>query len=169
MASVTENYQNMDLGHIHFKWLVDEYHKHLRSRNWYILAIFVAFIMMLFSFFTSNFLFAVIIIIAALIFIIHDGRSPEKVTIQLTDEGVVIGRKFYDYDELKNFAVVYKPRQELKNLYFEFKNVFKQRLSIPLENKDPLPIREYLLKYLPEDLDRTDAPLSEQLAGLFKL
>ena len=44
-----------------------------------------------------------------------------------------IKETFYDYDDLKNFAIVYKPRLAAKNLYFEFKNVVRQRLSIPLD------------------------------------
>src|SRR3989339_159307 len=52
---------------------------------------------------------------------------------------------------------------------FEFKNVLRPRLSISLENMDPLTIRESLLKYLPEDLERTNRPLSEELASLFRL
>ena len=91
------------------------------------------------------------------------------VKISLTDEGVIVGKKFYDYDEIKDFSVVYKPRQEVKNLYFEFKSFLRPRLSIPLENKNPLLIRKNLLKYLPEDLDRTDQPLSEGLGKLFKI
>jgi len=160
---------NLDYGEGMFRWKVDEFEKHVRSKTWYISAISIALIMMLFSFMTANFLFAVIVVISSLVIILHEGRIPDKVTIVITKEGVLIGKRFYDYDDLKNFAIVYKPRMGTKNLYFEFKNMVRQRLSIPLENMDPLPIRENLLKYLPENLDRIDQPLSEQLARIFKL
>jgi len=91
------------------------------------------------------------------------------VKISLTEEGIIVGRKFYDYDEFKNFSIVYKPKQETKSLYFEFNNSLRPRLSIPLKKMNPLLIRKNLLKYLPEDLDRTDRPLSEELGKLFKL
>jgi hypothetical protein len=110
-----------------------------------------------------------IIIVISIIIILNDGQKPMTVNFSITDEGVMIGKKFYDYDELKNFSVIYKPRRDIKNLYFEFKNPIKQRLSIPLMDQDPLKIRKYLLKYLEEDLERTDPPLSENLARLFKL
>ena len=70
---------------------------------------------------------------------------------------------------IKNFSIIYKPKDEIKNLYFEYKNPIHPRLSIPLLDKNPLQIREYLLKYLAEDLDRTDQPVSEALGRLFKL
>ena len=68
-----------------------------------------------------------------------------------------------------NFSVVYKPKQEIKNLYFEFQNSIKPRLSIPLNNINPINIREYLLKYLKEDLTRKNIPVSEELAKLFRI
>ena len=150
-------------------WEVPEYDTHNRSKSWYVKASVIALALILYSFLTANFLFAVIIIIVSLVIVLNDGKEPEKVIFSIVDEGIVIGKRFYDFDDIKNFAIVYKPNQGVKNLYFEFKNVLTHRLSIPLENINPLPIRENLLKYLPEDLDRTDQPLSEGLAKLFKL
>lgn len=150
-------------------WQVPEYEKHKKGKGWYIFYSIIAFLLILYSFLSGNFLFAVIIIIAAIVIVLRDGQEPDSVRISLTAEGVIVGRKFYDYDEFKDFSIVYKPKLEVKNLYFEFNNAFRPRLSIPLEKMNPLLIRKNLLKYLPEDLDRTDRPLSEELAKLFKL
>jgi hypothetical protein len=159
----------METGNELISWNVPEYHKHERTKLWYILAITASLLFMVFSFFTGNFLFAVIIIIAALVIILHDSREPERIPIRLTDAGIMVGNKFYDYDELKNFAIVFKPHLTVKNLYFEFKSAIRPRLSIPLEKENPLEVRKILLKYLAEDLERTDQPLSEALTKIFKL
>ena len=150
-------------------WHVPEYINYERSRNWYIVAGAVAFGLLLFSFFTQDFLFAVIIIIAVLLYVLNHGHEPMMINVDLTDEGVVVGRKFYDYDEIKNFSVIYKPKQDIRNIYFEFKNGLKHRLSVPMDGMDPIVIRDFLLRYLHEDLERTDMPLSESLARLLKL
>lgn len=160
----TEKYEEETIS-----WQIDEYEKHLRTKRWYITAICMALFFLIFSFFTGNFLFAVIIIIVSLVTILHDGQNPKRITIALAEEGVIVGQKMHDYDEIKNFSVIYKPSQKIKRLYFEFKNIITPRLSIPLEDMNPLPIREFLLKYLPEDLERTDEPLSEGLARILKL
>lgn len=164
-----EKTHKQDRGEEIISWTAPEFEKHERTKGWYIAAVTIAALMLLFAFFTVNFLFAVIIIVVALIIILHEGREPERVKIAITDEGVIIGKRFFDYDDLKDFSIVYKPRIGVKHLYFEFKNIVKPRLSIPLGNMNPLPIRENLLKYLEEDLERTDQPLSEVLAKLFKL
>ena len=150
-------------------WPVPEYDKHEKGGGWYIFYSLIAFLLILYSFLSGNFLFAVIIIIAAIVIVLRDGQEPDFVKISLTEEGVIVGKKFYDYDEFKNFSIVYKPKLEIKNLYFEFSNSLKPRLSIPLKKMNPLLIRKSLLRYLPEDLDRTDRPLSEELGKLFKL
>ena len=150
-------------------WGIPEYNKHQRTQRWYIISAIVGILFIIYSFFTGNFLFAAIVIIGALVIMIHDSQDPMIINFSITDEGLIVGKKFYDYDVIKDFSIVYKPNQDIKNLYFEFKNAIKPRLSIPLDNMDPLPIRENLLKYLPEDLERTDQPLSEALAKLFKL
>lgn len=150
-------------------WKVPEFDKHKREQGWYILASIAAILLIVYAFLSGNFLFAAIIVIGALIIILHDGQEPLMVNFVITDEGLIVGKRFYDYDAIKNFSIVYKPKDNIKNLYFEFKNVIKPRLSIPLKNLNPLPIRENLLKYLAEDLERTDQPLSEALAKMFKL
>jgi hypothetical protein len=164
-----ENQQNTEFGLELANWQVPEYDKHYRPRSWYMASSVIVVAMLIYAYFTGNFLFAVIIVVGSIVVIFNDGQEPAMVKVRLTSEGIIVGRKFHDYDGIKNFAVVYKPSQDVKKLYFEFKNALKPRLSISLINMDPLPIRENLLKYLPEDLERTDQPLSESLARLFRL
>jgi len=150
-------------------WKIPEYEKHDRTKKWHIIASVVFVLLLIYSFFNSNFLFAIILVAVATITILRDGQNPDSLIFSITEEGIILGEKFYDYDEIKNFAIIYKPKQKVKNIYFEFKSSVKLRLSIPLENMNPLPIRKNLLKYLPEDMERTDQPLSESLTKMFKL
>ena len=161
--------ENLEQNNTEISWVVPEFEKHERSKNWYIGAVTISLFLLIFAIFTSNFLFAIIIITAALITIIHDGKDADPVNIILDEDGIIVGRKFYDYDVLKNFSVLFKPKEDLKNIYFEFKNPTKQRLSIPLFDNHPLQIRDFLLKYLSEDLERTNMPLSENISKLLKI
>lgn len=151
------------------QWVIPEYEKHNRGKYWYIGAIAIALLLIIISFNTGNINFIFLILLATLVMILHDGYTPQNVLIEINGEGITIGRKFFDFDEIKNFSVIYKPKEDIKNLYFEFNNVLKQRLSIPLKSQDPLSIRKYLLQYLHEDLDRTDSPLSEKVGKILKL
>lgn len=150
-------------------WEIPEYIKHKRNKTWYIMASIIGLGLIVYSFFTNNFLFSFIIIIAGAVIIVTDSKEPQRITISLEEDGVKLGKKFYDYDEFKNFSIVYKPKNSVKNLYFEFNSAFKHRLSIPLEDQKPLQLRDFLLKYVEEDTDRTDEPLSESLSNWLKL
>lgn len=163
------------------QWQVPEYKKPERTKRWYLLAALFVFICLFLSFFTisswhivflgakSNFLFALIILISMAIMTVHDSQEAKMVTIKLDSEGIQIGRRFYDYDEIKSFCVLYKPKQSLKTLYLEFSNKMMPRLDIPLRRQDPLNVHKFLVRYLNEDTDRIAAPLSEKLTKLFKL
>ncbi|MFA5131459.1 MAG: hypothetical protein WC467_03460 [Patescibacteria group bacterium] len=165
----------------YLQWQVPEYRIPQRSRNWYLIASAFLVICIFFSFFTitrwhlaflgynSNFLFVLIIIIAGAIMYTNERHEPLMVNFEIGPEGVRIGSHFYDYDDLKNFCVLYKPKQSIKNLYFEFKTTSRPRLSIPLRRMDALTVRNFLVRYLDEDLDRSNPPLSEQLTKLLKL
>ena len=43
------------------------------------------------------------------------------------------------------------------------------RLSLPLYDNNPVPIREALLDFVDEDTERINPPLSESIAKLLKL
>lgn len=150
-------------------WEIPEYVKHERGRRWYVLAVSAAALFVLFALLTHNFLFAVIIIICSAVIYLNEIREPEMIRFSLFNQGITVGKKTYLFSEFKDFSILYKPHEDLRSLYFEFKNGMKPRLSISLEEQNPLLIRKYLLRYLPEDLDRVNMPWSEGLARLFKL
>ncbi len=162
-------------------WEIPEHKKVKRDKRWYILASILLFIILFFNFFTisswrlvflgpnSNYLFSLIIIIAVAIMLINESQEPLVLRFRLTPEGVEVGKTFYDYDKFKHFYVIYKPRHSVKQLYLEFNNDIRPRLSVPLRRMDALEVRNYLVKYLDEDLERNDQPLSEQLTRILRL
>jgi hypothetical protein len=166
---MTESNYSSKAGKALFNWQVPEYEKYERSKNWYVVAIAIALGLLFFSFFTLNFLFALIIVTASLVVIMHHGQEPPILDVKITEEGIVIGKNFYEYDAFKNFAIVYKPRVGVKQLYLEFNNWWMHRLSLPLFDNNPVPIREALLDFMDEDTDRTDPPYTESIAKILKL
>jgi len=165
----------------YIRWQVPEYRVPKRDKKWYFIAGTLAFIMIFFCFFTIrgwhlawlgtsvNFLFALFLIIVIIIMTVNESRPPLMISVELGPEGIRVGSRFYDYDAIKNFVVLYKPKQSLKNLYFEFKGSIQPRLSLPLRRLDALTVRNFLARYLDENLERTERPLSEQLTKMLKL
>lgn len=165
----------------YIRWQVPEYRVPERSKHWYLAATAIISLMLFFCFFairgwsivflgpSSNYLFALFIIITVIIMIINDSRAPLMVNVELGPEGLKLGSRFYDYDKINNFVVLYKPKQSLKSLYFEFNNTVHPRISVPLRHLDALTVRNFLIRYLDENKERTEMPLSERLTKLLKL
>jgi len=160
--------ETQDHGQSLAKWNFPEFIKTERSKSWYFVAFVIFAFLLIYALVTVNFLFAVIIIISAIIIVMRNRTEPEQVTVELTEDGLAVDNKFYDYDAVRYFYILYKP-PELKNLYFEFKAVTKPRLIVPLENQNPLEIRDILNQYLTENLEKEEEPASEALRKLFKL
>lgn len=149
-------------------WLIPEYRQHQRGRRWYLITGAILILLLTYSLLTANFLFALIVIIASIIIILQDKHQAPKITFTITEAGIGLGKDFYDYAKLQSFWLYYEP-DEAKTLFLEFKNRVRPRLSIPLFNKNPLQVREQLLKFLAEDIAKTNEPISEQLSRLLKI
>ncbi len=173
-------------------WKVQEYVSPKKNRRWYLIASLVAVICIVYALLTLNYIFVVIIILGAILIILTDGAKPAILDIELSDDGVKVGKEFYVYEQLDNFFIIYRPKDGIKNLYIEFKrfvkpqvsgaakagryewmlwlmNFARTRLSIPLDDMNPVVIRKNLLKYIKEDTERTDIPLSEKLSDMLKM
>lgn len=157
-----------NLGRVFVRWNFSEYGILWRNKTWVRGAIIIAGLLLLYAIWTTNYLFAVIIVLAGIIFYFQSFDKPRTVNCQISEDGIKIGRRLYDYREFDNFWIIYEP-PEVKNLYLEFKNSVRPRLGIPLQDQNPIVIRQALKQYLTENIEREHEPFSDGLARWFKL
>ncbi len=124
--------------------------------------------LVVFSFLSQNYLFAIIIILFGIIIFLQDRNEPIEIPFAVAETGIILGNKYYRYSELKDFWLIYNP-PEVKVLYFSLDNTFKHRLSIPLDDIDPRPIHEYISRFVKENLDEEDEPFSDKMSRVLKL
>ncbi|MBU1131233.1 hypothetical protein KJ840_03815 [Patescibacteria group bacterium] len=163
-----KNKNNQDRGQTLAKWNFPEFEKPNRTKSWYFWAIITTFLLLLYAILTINFLFAVIIVIAAITLIIKYQSQPELITFAITEDGLELEKRFYPWEIVKDFYIIYKP-SETTNLYLNFKAITKPRLTIPLQNQSPVEIRKILTEYIDEDLEKEEEPFSEAVSKLLKL
>ncbi|HPI66992.1 MAG TPA: hypothetical protein PKZ16_00355 [bacterium] len=149
-------------------WSFPDYQKPNRGRQWYIWTAIFFFGMLAYAILTANFLFGLIIIMVAVIIFINNNKKTEKIFFTISPDGLEIQGRHYAFKEIKNFWLLYEP-PEVKNLYFSFKSSLKPTLSVPLINQNPLLIRNFLKKYLAEDLEKENESTSEALARVLKI
>ena len=149
-------------------WSFPELEKPERSKRWYIWTTLIGLLLLVFAVVSQNFLFGLIIILVAIILFAYHHKEIENVEFAILDDGIIVGEKFFRFSEIKNFWIIYEPPY-VKNLYFEFKSSIKPRLTIPLNDINPVKVREILLEFLEEDISKETEPLSESIGKRLKL
>ena len=130
-------------------WKAPEYVYVPKPTDWYWLVGIVAGGFFIIALAMKNFLFAVLVVIAAFTIMLYGAKKPRIVSFEISGRGIKISKRFYPYEYLKSFWVQYDPPFK-KELSLESKKTFMPYLTLPLAELDPNIIRNYLIKLLPE-------------------
>ena len=156
------------VGTVLHEWEVNEYERHDRSRGWYVFMAVLGISLLLYALLKQNFLFALIVVLFAMILFLQSHQTAPKVVVRVTDRGVGIQHRFYTYNELDNFFIIYQP-PEVKVLFIDTKTALRPRLRLPLLDNDPNDLRFTLRQYLPEDTEAEEEPLSDRMARMWRI
>jgi hypothetical protein len=140
-----------------FSWRHQDFVRYNKNVWWYIISIIVLVLFVWGCIVTRNFLFAIFLVLFYLVTLLFDNRNPEIIDFAITHDGIKTGNTFHYYKEISHFFVIYQ-EPGIKNLYFEFRNPLKGRLIVPLDGQNAVAIREFLLGFLKEDLEREAEP-----------
>ena len=138
-------------------WQIEEYKHREKGPDWFwalgVIAIASAAIAVIYH----DILFAVFIVLAAVILGFYAAREPDVIDIAISDEGIKIRSFFYPYEKIKGFAV---DEHDLGNhLLVETSRAVTPVISIALPvTIDPDALTELLKTKIPEK------PLKEQLS-----
>ena len=149
-------------------WFFPEHEKYERSRRWYVIAAIITAGFFLYAALSANWLFALIIIMVVMVMFINHHRLPRQIEFIIDHEGVKIGEKQYQYNEIKIFWLVYNPPAN-KKIFFVFKSFIRPILSVPIDKENPINIRAFLRQHLAEDLEQEAEPFSEAMGRILKI
>ncbi len=149
-------------------WKFPEHQARQRGKAWHVFFFLIGGAAMIWSLFTANFLFLMIILIAWTVIYVSGRRKPQMLQFTILEDGLLVNNKFYPFDDIEKFWVIYKPPHS-KYVYFHFKTFWKPELVIPLERAQPTKVREILLDYLKEDISKEDENISETISREYKL
>lgn len=159
---------DVNIGKIHHEWTVLEYEQHQRNLTWYIIMLIAGLLLVGYALFTGNLIFALIIILSAIILFLQSQQHPHKIPFRIAEFGVIVNTRFYPYSELEDFYIIYNP-PEVKMLFIETKSSLRPRLRVPLMDEDPNEIRFTLREFLPENIKKEDEPFSDMIARKWML
>lgn len=157
-----------DHGKVFISWVFPEYPRYHRGFVWYLVSVIIGAGLLISALVSGNFLFALIILMFALVIYMATAAEPADIEIAITEDGIALGTAFYPHRAVKSFWFVYEP-PHVRNLYIDFKSAVRPRLTVDLMDENPNEVRKALSRHVPEDLTEEDEPLSEILGRVFKI
>lgn len=138
-------------------WQAPEFEYNPKDVSWYWLSLIVAIILLAFSLWQKNFLFAIFTVIGWFIVVNWASRYPTIWEFKIDDKGINIKlpsqekvNKFYAHSEIKGFDI-WEGNEKYKELILRMKSRFSPYLRISLPPGDEEKIKKFLLKFLPQE------------------
>jgi len=104
----------------------------------------------LFQIFQKNLITTILFSLLGMIILIKANKKPEIVNFEINPLEVKVGEKLYQFREIKSFWIEYEPELNIKELSLQPKKWYHAFVKIPIYDQNPLQLRAFLLKFLPE-------------------
>ncbi len=131
------------------EWATPEYKYYRKDKSWFFIAGIFFGILMIWSLWTRNILFAIFIGLSYFLIVVFALKKPEAAYISINSKGVSINTNLHEFDSLKSFWIFYEP-PEIKEISLKDKKKTSPYIKIPLGDQSPIEIRSLLIKYIPE-------------------
>lgn len=155
-------------GEIMLAWEFYDRPRYNRGRWWYIFMILVGAALLVYALFSANFLFALIIVMGALVIYVSTIYEPKPIRFAITELGFEVGNRFLSFRDVRSFWFFYDP-PTAKILYLDLSGLTESRVRVDLADQNPNEVRAVLARYLREDVTQVEEPLSDSLSRLLKI
>jgi hypothetical protein len=147
-------------------WEAPEYIHHPKTAIWYIFFTLVAVGLIIYSFYLKSVLTMITFGLIIILGFIFSHKKPAIVSHKLTSNGIVLGDIIYPYKNIVKFWILYNP-PHVKTLNLETTAYVNQHVALQLGDQDPVEVKIYLAKHLPEDLEKEES-LTDAIARRLK-
>ncbi len=137
-------------------WDAKEFTHHEKTLVWYIVFTLIAIGLIVYSILSGSILTMVTFGLIVLLGFLFSHRQPRVMPHSLTSSGIILGDTIIPYKNIKSFWIIYEPPQ-VKTLNIETTAYLNRHVTIQLGDQDPVPVKLFLKKYLPEDLNRDES------------
>ena len=132
---------------LYISWTAPEFIRYEKSRGWFIAIGIFGSLLIIAALFMKNYLFVLIIVLAAFLIYVQGARHPRKIKFVISDHGIEIDEKEYLWNEFKSFWIFEEPDKILSLLT---KKITQPHLPIPLGDQRAEDIKKILSRFIPE-------------------
>ena len=138
-----------------------------RGPRWYAVAGTIMALVLLYALFSGSFTMALAFIMVGVVFYLSHRQKPRLLNVQITDMGITYDGEFYSYHMIGAFFIIYHPPY-VHSLYLKLGGKHPRLLKIELAHQDPVPLRNLLLKEIPE-IEGATEPFFDTLSRILRL
>jgi hypothetical protein len=149
------------------EWEAPLFIKHQKGLVWYAVFATICIAAALGAVYYEAWSFAAVIGVFLFTYLLIDRTKPKNTKIILSEIGIKVGKKIYQYGRIQAFWLVYNP-PFVKTLNIRVHNEYLVDITIQLGNQDPSVIHQFLSKKVPE-LEGKDEGTLNALSRIFKL
>ena len=136
-----------------FSWEASSSSEKPKSKKWYAIALIVISVVIAYSVWQKDwFIIIITILVSAIMFWYIHFADVAKTYYKITPMGIYVDEKLHPFSEIHSFWMVYN--QRVKVLYIVFTKKYLPTLNISLENIDPVSLKSFLIKKIPEQEKR---------------
>ena len=134
-----------------FEWEGKEYDPNPKSADWYWALGIIAAAGAIGAVLFNNYLFAALIIIAAVVIALHGAKHPPTHTFRIVEQGLVIGEEIHPFETMTSFSVL----EDIEGVLPPLLSIKTDRwtsphLMIPLDGVDADAVYAYFLQKVNE-------------------
>ncbi len=147
-------------------WQAPEFETFPRDKKWYIYLAFLLIAIIAYAIYTNGIIMAITFILIGVVGYIYINKEPRTLDFRITYNGIIVGREIYLFDNIKSFWIFYEPNK-IRVISLHLESYLTPYIHIPIDDQDPVKIREILLNYVSEE--KHEPGLVETLERLLKL
>lgn len=146
-------------------WKAPSFKKSERTTKWYLIAGLIVACLIAYSAWQGDwFIIVITIIVSAVMFWYVHTVNPTEVSYRITPVGLYVDDKFHPFAEMHSFWMVYN--DTVKNVYIAFRKKYLPSLVVNTENIDPVLLKGYLLKKIPEQEGRDESLVDKLIRAI---
>ncbi|MCA9324594.1 hypothetical protein KDA23_00800 [Candidatus Saccharibacteria bacterium] len=137
-------------------WTASEFVEHSKSSGWHMLVVGLSVVVGVGAWLvTKDIVTAVVIITAGILLSVYGARRPQQLDYRLSDQGLDVGQRHYNFNEFKSFSIV--PESAMEVIMLTPIKRFAPLVSVYYDPKDEESIMNLLGSHLPHQERQADS------------
>lgn len=141
------NNKTMDPKNSPVRWSAPEFDASVGSRA-PLLLIVVFLGVIVYALVENSPIMAITFVLLGTVTFLHSRKPPRVLDCAITEDGVVVGKDFYSFDNIASFWIIYEPEEQ--SLFLKTKGSLVSSVRVPLGDTSPNDLRETLLRNVRE-------------------